>query len=160
MTSPKTTIADFTPADEAGVRDLCHIIFAEFGWPLQFLDASVVAGFDQHRDRFLVVKQRGEIVGCAGLKELAADEALLTRFFLAAALRGTGLAAMLFAEVVARARALGYAAIVLDVNRESERAIRFYEKQGMERFIPTPHPRWLESAPEERQYAEYFRLRL
>jgi GNAT superfamily N-acetyltransferase len=160
MTSPQITIADFAPADEAGVHDLCLAIFAEFGWPLEFLDASVAAGFDQPRDRFLAIKQGEEIVGCAGLKELSVDEALLTRFFVTAALRGTGLADRLFAEVVGRARALGYAWIVLDVNRESTRAIRFYEKQGLERFLPAPHPRWLESAPEEHHYAEYFRLRL
>ena len=154
------TIADFTPADEAGVRALCHAIFAEFGWPLDFLDDSVDAGFDRPRDRFLVVKRGDEVVGCAGLKELTADETLLTRFFLAAALRGTGLADRLFDELVELARALGYARIVLDVNRESARAIRFYDKQGMERFVPAPHPRWLESAPKERQYAEYFRLKL
>jgi GNAT superfamily N-acetyltransferase len=154
------TIADFTAADECAVLDLCRDIFAEFGWPLEFMDANVAEGFDRPRDLFLVAKRDDAVVGCAGLKELSAEEALLTRFFVFASLRGTGLAALLFEEVVRRARDLGYAWIVLDVNRESARAIRSYEKQGMERFIPDPHPRWLESAPEERRYAEYFRLRL
>ena len=63
-------------------------------------------------------------------------------------------------RVFERARGLGYTTIVLDVNRGSARAIRFYEKQGMEEFIPAPHPRWLESAPDELQYARYFRKRV
>jgi GNAT superfamily N-acetyltransferase len=160
MAEQQITIADFTPADEGAVLELCLAIFAEFGWPTEFMDAGVAAGFDRPRDVFVVVKQRGTVVGCAGLKELSPDEVLLTRFFLTAPLRGTGLAKTLFAELIRRARTLGYRTIVLDVNRESPRAIRFYEKQGMERFTPTPHPRWLESAPEELQYAEYFRLDL
>jgi ribosomal protein S18 acetylase RimI-like enzyme len=70
------------------------------------------------------------------------------------------LAGVLFDALFHRARQLGYRAIVLDVNPESARAIRFYEKQGMEAFIPEPHPRWLESAPEEHRYARYFRKRV
>jgi hypothetical protein len=66
---------------------------------------------------------------------------------------------MLFDALFDRARQMGYKTIVLDVNRESARAIHFYQKQGMESFTPTPHPRWLESAPEEHQYARYFRKR-
>ena len=84
----------------------------------------------------------------------------MTRLFVASSHRGSELAARLFDVLFKRARALGYATVVLDVNRESARAIRFYQKQGMEEFIPTPHPRWLESAPEERQYARYFRKRV
>ena len=74
--------------------------------------------------------------------------------------RGSGLAARLVDALFERAHGLGYAPIVLDVNRESTRAIRFYEKQGMDDFTPVPHPRWLESAPEELQYARYFRKRV
>ena len=96
----------------------------------------------------------------AALKELSRDDALMTRLFVASSHRGSGLAARLFDALFERAHALGYTTIVLDVNRESARAIRFYEKQGMEEFIPVPHPRWLESAPEELQYARYFRKRV
>lgn len=153
-------IADFAPADEAATLAFCREIFADEGWPLEFLDPDIGAGFDRARDVFLLAKQDGDIVGCAALKELSDDQALLTRMFVATAQRGTGLAQTLFDTLFARARALGYAWVVLDVNRESARAIRFYEKQGMERFIPAPHPRWLESAPDELQYAIYFRKRV
>jgi ribosomal protein S18 acetylase RimI-like enzyme len=153
-------ISDFTAADEAATQTFCRQIFAEEGWPSEFLDPAIAAGFDQPRDAFVLAKQHGVILGCVALKELSAAEALLTRMFVASTHRGTGLAQTLFDAVFARARELGYAWVVLDVNRESERAIRFYEKQGMERFLPAPHPRWLESAPDERQYAHYFRKRV
>lgn len=153
-------MADFTPADEATTLAFCRQIFAEEGWPLEFMAPTIAAEFDRPRDVFLLAKQDEAIVGCAALKELSPHESLLTRMFVASSQRGTGLAQTLFDALFARARALGYAWVVLDVNRESARAIRFYVKQGMERFIPKPHPRWLESAPEELQYAFYFRKRV
>jgi ribosomal protein S18 acetylase RimI-like enzyme len=151
------TITDFAPVDEAAALAFCRQIFDEEGWPTEFLDPTIAASFDHPRDQFLLAKQRGAIVGCGALKELSPDDALLTRLFIASSHRGSELAAWLFDALFEHARALGYTMIVLDVNRESARAIRFYEKQGMEEFIPAPHPRWLESAPEERQYARYFR---
>lgn len=154
------SIADFAPADEAATLAFCRQIFRDEGWPLEFMDPAIAAGFDHPRDIFLLAKQDGIMLGCAALKELSDDEALLTRMFVASSHRGTGLAQAIFDALFARARALGYAWVVLDVNRESARAIRFYEKQGMERFTPAPHPRWLESAPDERQYAHYFRRRV
>jgi ribosomal protein S18 acetylase RimI-like enzyme len=153
-------ITDFAPTDEAATLAFCRQIFAEEGWPLEFMDPTIGDDFTRARDVVLLAKKGDLIVGCAALKELSADEALMTRFFVATSHRGAGLAQTLFDALFARARKLGYTWIVLDVNRESARAIRFYEKQGMERFTPEPHPRWLESAPEELQYAHYFRKRV
>jgi GNAT superfamily N-acetyltransferase len=150
-------ITDFAPVDEEATLAFCRQIFHEEGWPTEFMDPAIAAGFDRPRDAFLLAKLHGAIIGCGGLKELSADDALLTRFFVASSHRGSGLADRLFDALFARARALGYTTVVLDVNRESARAIRFYQKQGMEEFAPAPHPRWLESTLEERQYARYFR---
>jgi GNAT superfamily N-acetyltransferase len=153
-------ITDFTPADEEAVLAFCRQIFHEEGWPTEFMDPTITADFDRPRDLFLLAKQQGTIVGCGALKELSTGEALVTRFFVASSHRGSGLAARLFEALFERARTLGYTTVVLDLNRESARAIRFYEKQGMEEFVPNPHPRWLESAPEEHQYARFFRKRV
>jgi GNAT superfamily N-acetyltransferase len=153
-------ITDFARADEEAALAFCRQIFHEEGWPTEFLDPAIAAGFDRPRDLFLLAKRHGVIVGCGGLKELSRDDALMTRLFVASSHRGSGLATRLFDALFERARVFGYTTIVLDVNRESARAIRFYEKQGMDEFIPVPHPRWLESAPEELQYARYFRKRV
>ena len=154
------TITDFAPADEAAALAFCRQIFDEEGWPAEFMDPTIAAGFDRPRDLFLLAKEHEAIVGCGALKELSMNEALMTRFFVASSHRGSGLATRLFDALFERAGASGYTTIVLDVNRESTRAIRFYEKQGMEEFIPAPHPRWLESAPDELQYARYCRKRV
>ncbi len=153
-------ITDFARADEEATLAFCRQIFSDEGWPTEFMDPAIAVGFDRPRDLFLLAKLHGVIIGCGALKELSTDDALLTRFFIASSHRGSGLAERLFDTLLERARALGYATIVLDVNRESARAIRFYQKQGMEEFIPAPHPRWLESASEELQYARYFRKRV
>ena len=153
-------ITDFAPTDEEAAFAFCRQIFDEEGWPTEFLDPTIAASFDRPRDHFLLAKLQGAIIGCGALKELSPEDALMTRLFVASSRRGSGLATQLFDALFERACRSGYTGIVLDVNRESARAIRFYQKQGMEEFIPAPHPRWLESAPEERQYARYFRKRV
>jgi GNAT superfamily N-acetyltransferase len=153
-------ITDFVHADEAAVLAFCRQIFDEEGWPVEFLDPTIAAWFDRPRDLFLLAKLQGVIIGCGALKALSPDDALTTRLFVASSHRGSGLAARLFDALFERAYGLGHTTIVLVVNRESARAIRFHEKQGMEEFIPAPHSRWLESAPEEYQYARYFRKRV
>lgn len=160
LEDPSITFTDFTPADEPATMAFCRQIFLDEGWPLEFMDPAIGVGFDRPRDVFLLVKQHETIIGCGALKELSSAEALMTRLFVATAHWGTGLAKTIYDALFERARKLGYTWIVLDVNRESTRAIRFYEKQGMEEFTPTPRPRWLESAPEELQYAKYFRKRV
>ena len=103
------------------------------------MDPTIAAGFDRPRDLFLLAKLHGAIIGCGALKELSTDDALLTRFFVASFTGAAGWR-RLFDTLFERAHTLAYTTIVLDVNRESARAIRFYEKQGMEEFIPAPHP--------------------
>lgn len=153
-------ITGFVLADEKAVLDFCQNIFKEKAWPLDFMDKSILEAFSQKGDVFLTAKQNGLIVACAGLKKLSDTEALLTRFYVAEFLRGTGLAKMLFDKIVTRARKLKYTFIALDVARDNIRAIRFYEKQGMEAFTPIPHPRWKESVPGEEKYVMYLRKRL
>ena len=111
-------IADFAPADEAAALAFCRQIFHDEGWPAEFMDSTIAAGFDRPRDVFLLAKLRGAIIGCGALKELSTDDALMTRFFVASSHQGSGLAARLFEALFERARALGYATVVLDVNRE------------------------------------------
>ena len=85
-------ITDFAPADEAATLAFCRQIFHEEGWPTEFMDPTIAAGFDRPRDVFLLAKLHGAIIGCGALKELSTDDALLTRFFVASSHRGSGLA--------------------------------------------------------------------
>src|SRR5215213_7302415 len=98
-------IADFAPADEEATLAFCRKIFHDEGWPTEFMDPAIAAGFDRPRDLFLLAKLKGAIIGCGALKELSRDEALLTRFFVASSHRGSGLATRLFDTLFERARA-------------------------------------------------------
>lgn len=151
------TVTDFTPADERAVLDFCNEIFKEKGWPLEFMDSSISQAFNQTGDVFLVVKQNGTIIGCGGLKKLSDKETLLTRFYVSEQFRGVGLAQKIYDALTRKAQKLKYHYVVLDVAHDNPRAIRFYEKQGMEPFPPVPHPRWKESAPGEEKYVKYLR---
>src|SRR5215210_1391524 len=101
-------ITAFLPADEAAALAFCRQIFHEEGWPTEFMDPTIAAGFDRPRDLFLLAKLHGTIIGCGALKELSLDDALLTRLFVAPSHRGSGLAGRLFDALFERARALGY----------------------------------------------------
>jgi GNAT superfamily N-acetyltransferase len=125
---PSIAITDFAPGDEAAALTFCRQIFHGEGWRTEFTDQAIAAGFDRLRDLFLLAKLHGAIIGCGALKELSPDDALLARFFIASSHRGSRLAARLFDALFERARELGYTTIVLNVNRESPRAIRFYQK--------------------------------
>jgi hypothetical protein len=65
------TITDFAPADEEAALAFCRQIFDEEGWPIEFLDSAIAAGFDRPRDLFLLAKLHGAIIGCGALKELS-----------------------------------------------------------------------------------------
>src|SRR5919112_867058 len=104
-------ITDFAPADEEAALAFCRQIFHEEGWPTEFMDPTIGAGFGHPRDLFLLAKLQGAIVGCGALKELSTDEALMTRLFVASSHRGSGLAARLFDALFERAHGLGYTAV-------------------------------------------------
>src|SRR5918998_1012966 len=106
-------ITDFAPTDGEATLAFCRQIFHEEGWPTEFMDPTIAAGFDRPRDLFLLAKLHGAIIGCGGLKELSLDDALMTRFFVASSHRGSGLAVRLFDTLFERAHGLGYTTIVL-----------------------------------------------
>ena len=147
--------------DEKAALTFCSEIYSEMGWPLATLGSSIAELFSEPGDIFVTINQGEEIIGTAGLLRLSEEDALVKRFYLAKHLRGSGLASSLFAYLVDKARVMGYATLVLDVPSTNERAIRFYEKQGMEEFFSvSPHPRWEGSSIERQKTDRYFRLRL
>lgn len=154
-------IQPLNPEDDRDAREFCREIYSEMGWPENGLGSSVAEIFSEFGDAFLTVKQNGEIIGTAGILRLSKEETLLKRFYLAKRVRGSGLAPRLFADIVEKARAMGYSMIILDVQSVNKRAIRFYEKEGMEEFFDvSPHPRWEGSSPERQKTDRYFHLKL
>ncbi|PIR83549.1 hypothetical protein COU18_02595 [Candidatus Kaiserbacteria bacterium CG10_big_fil_rev_8_21_14_0_10_51_14] len=154
-------IKPLTAEDDRDAVGFCREIYSEMGWPEDGLGSSIAEIFSEFGDAFVTVKQNGRIIGTAGLLRLSKEQALLKRFYLAKRVRGSGLATRLFADLVERARAMGYSALLLDVSSTNGRAIRFYKKEGMEEFFSiSPHPRWAGSSPERQKTDRYFRLKL
>ncbi len=141
--------------------EFCREIYSEMGWPEHALGSSVAALFSEPGDAFVTIKQAGKIIGTGGFLRLSKEEAVLKRFYLAKHVRGSDLAPRLFADLVDRARVIGYSVLLVDVSSTNVRAIRFYEKEGMKEFFGvSPHPRWEGSSPERQKTDRYFRLKL
>lgn len=150
-----------TKEDDRDAVEFCREIYSEMGWPEDGLGSSIEEIFSEPGDAFVTLKQSGEIIGTGGFLRLSQEHALLKRFYLAKRVRGSGLAAPLFVDLVDRARAMGYSMLLLDVPSTNKRAIRFYEKESMEEFFAvSPHPRWEGSSPERQKTDRYFRLKL
>ena len=61
---PSIAITDLAPSEEAAALTFCRQISHEEGWPTEFMDPAIAAGFDRPRDLFLLAKLHGAIIGC------------------------------------------------------------------------------------------------
>lgn len=82
------------------------------------------------RGLFLVARQRGEPVGCAGLKLPADAPAEIKRMWIAPRARGFGLARRFLTELEERAARHGRDVLRLDTNRALTAAIALYRSHG------------------------------
>lgn len=148
------TISQLNPSDHTAVATFWKDIFEEMGWGMsELLGTDDIPGYLHFPKGFLlVVKEKDEIVGCAGIKPVHNEDTvgLIKRFYLKANLRGTGIAETLLNELIDEAKKRGFTRLVLDVDFGGTRAIRFYEKHGFERYDQKPVEDWEESSmPEE-----------
>lgn len=131
-------LRDARDADGEGVAALVASCFAEypgclFSWD-EFPELRAPASWAAARGtRMWVAQERaGEIVGvlCATPDGTAVE---LHKFYVAAHLRGSGLARRLTDELFALAKRLGASEVFLWTDTRFTRAHRFYEKLGFER---------------------------
>jgi DNA-binding MarR family transcriptional regulator/GNAT superfamily N-acetyltransferase len=140
LTAGLVEIADADPGSGDGRRCL-EAYFAE-------LVNRFDAGFDEGhshaedddelkppQDVFLVVRLRGEPVGCGGLKLRPRKPAELRRMWVSDGVRGLGIGRRLLSELEARAWASGARAVRLETNRSLTEAIGLYRASGY-REIP------------------------
>jgi len=86
---------------------------------------------------FLVVRLRGEAVGCGALKKLQGDEpAELKRMWVAESARGLGIGRRLLEELERRAAAAGVRVLRLETNRNLTEAIALYRSAGYREVPP------------------------
>lgn len=131
------TIRAFSRADQALVEALVlGIQQAEFSLALTAENQpdlkDVAAFFAGPGSGFWVTLIDNEIVGCIGLEAIAGDVAVMRKFMVARAHRGSasGVASGLLATFEAHARAQGHSTIALSTVLETKAAQRFYTKMG------------------------------
>ena len=90
---------------------------------------------------FIVGFEGDAPVCCGGVKRLSDEACEIKKMFVAAELRGRGVASELLAELERRARELGFAVARLDTGPRQPRAQRMYERAGytaIENFNANP----------------------
>jgi ribosomal protein S18 acetylase RimI-like enzyme len=103
---------------------------------------AVLGGFPREHEGIWIVEHAGEHAGSIGLTDDGAGEATLRWFLLDSALRGHGLGRRLVSQVLSKARAAGYASIVLETFSELAAAARIYRSYGFEIVWEETKPRW------------------
>jgi GNAT superfamily N-acetyltransferase len=88
------------------------------------------ADFTPPHGVFLVARAGAEVVGCVGLRRHGPAEVELKRLYVRAAHRRRGHARHILRAVEERARALGYARVVLETGTEQPEAIALYASEG------------------------------
>jgi GNAT superfamily N-acetyltransferase len=103
---------------------------------------AALHGFPGEREAIWIVEHAGEHAGSIALTDEGGGEATLRWFVLEPHLRGRGLGRRLVGEVLAEARAAGYAVIALETFSELTAAARIYRDHGFELVWEETKPRW------------------
>ena len=85
---------------------------------------------------FLVMRLRGEPVGCGGFERMPPDSAYVKRMWIADSARGLGLGKKLLHALEERARSMGYRKVRLETNKALSEAQRLYRSFGYEELAP------------------------
>lgn len=130
-------------ADSLGV----DLSFQDFAGELERLPAE----YGPPAGVFLLAEHEAVAVGCAGLRRFADGVCEMKRLYVAPAWRGRGAGRLLSEGIVAEARRLGYARIVLDTLEFMKDAQALYTALGFRpipayRFNPLPGAAYFELA--------------
>jgi DNA-binding MarR family transcriptional regulator/GNAT superfamily N-acetyltransferase len=143
-----TVTIDEVAPDSADARGALDRYFVE-------LDVRFRSGFDPGaagaddvdmmrapHGTFLVIRNDGAIVGCAGLHRIDDVTGEIKRMWIDPEFRGLGLGRRLLVTVEERAEVLGCTTVVLDTNETLDEAIAMYERAGysrVERYNDNPY---------------------
>lgn len=141
-------IVSFTPKDQLETEIFLRSIYEEMGWVVQNNELSNLHSYFQlpAGGFFLLVRDNNQIIGTSGCLKLNETEGVLKRFYVHDKHRGTGIAQKLLEASIRKAKEMGLSRLVLDVMKNNQRAIRFYEKNGFTRYEQSPIDLWPETA--------------
>ena len=115
------------PADAAAIAQLEAVCQGADAWSANLIRLGVDG--DVPTVRYLVADLDGPVVGYA-VASYAGDIAELQRIGVSPALRRTGVASALLAEVVAEAPGTGADRLILEVREDNAAALAFYASRG------------------------------
>lgn len=103
--------------------------------------AGLPGGCEPPRGRLLLAWEGSEAAGSVALRPLSGAECEMKRLFVRPAFRGQGVGRLLAERIIAEARSIGYATILLDTLPRMASAIPLYESLGFKRrpaYYATP----------------------
>jgi GNAT superfamily N-acetyltransferase len=113
-------------------------------------DAAAVQEFAVPQGCFLIARMRAEPVGCGALRTFEPGVGEIKRMWVAARVRGRGVARQLLTELEHVARGRGMRTVRLDTHEALTEAIRLYQACGYREIAPfndNPYAhRWFEKA--------------
>lgn len=93
--------------------------------------------------RLLLALHEKQPAGCVALRRYGESRCEMKRLYVKPEFRGLGIGGLLVAEVLAGAREIGYAEMILDTLAGFERSVALYRKIGFREIAPyyhNPHP--------------------
>ncbi len=141
-------IVPFIPPDQEATAVFMRQIYLEMKWSKHpLIGIEDLANFFHLPDGgvLFLIKFDNRIVGTGGWIKLTDTDALLKRFFIAQEVRGSGIAEELFNKLVSTAKEHNVARLLIDVSKNNERAIHFFEKNGFKQFDQKPVEGWDET---------------
>ncbi len=133
-----------TPEDVDIARAMFREYEASIGVDLCFQSfetelAELPGSYAPPRGRLYLLQINDEVAGCIALRPKGENDCEMKRLYVRATHRGTGAGRRLAERVIADARAIGYARMLLDTLATMQTAQRLYESLGFVDAEPYTH---------------------
>lgn len=141
-------IRDFRAADQAAAFALIAAgLTQRFGFFLEGINPDIDdihAHYIAKGDVFVVVEKAGAIIGCGAViaEPDTENTARIVRVSVAADQQGQGIGRGISEHLLGRAKAMGYAEVLVETNHDWHSALRLYQSLGFAEYMRKPIPEY------------------